>query len=180
MSSLDDAWKWYNDTKRSLTLVRRLANKHWGSWDAESGIGRDDLFRNVASDRLASEMATAAGHLEDFAVFALFAAFEAEVRGRLLADTDQQRAAVSHTALRFWMSEAEQSFLSGSFFRVLESLKEPELNDLIEQVNQVRRYRNWVAHGRREEPEAAVAPPEAYRRLRAFLDALNAPPPPAA
>jgi hypothetical protein len=34
----------------------------------------------------------------------------------------------------------------GSFFAVLQSYKGPDDN-LIEQVNQVRRYRNWVAHG---------------------------------
>jgi len=42
----------------------------------------------------------------------------------------------------------------------------------IEEVNQVRRYRNWVAHGRRAEPAEYVTPPAAYRRLRAFLAAL--------
>lgn len=177
MTTLEDAWKWYADTKRSLKLVRRLAGAHWGSWGAESKIGRDDLFRNVDSPRLDEDARGAALQLEEFAVFALFAAFEAEVRGRVLADTARERASVSHTALRFWMGEAEQSFLGGSFFRVLDALKTAELNDLIEQVNQVRRYRNWVAHGRREEPQAEVTPPEAYRRLRALLDALYPPPP---
>lgn len=180
MNTLDDAWKWYEDTRRGLELVQRLAGRHWRSWEPESRIGRDPMFRGVDHDGLGRDMASAVQHLQDFAVFVLFSVFEAEVRDRVLIDTSAERTAVTHPALAYWMRQAKQSIEEGSFFRVLEGFKSPELNDLIEQVNQVRRYRNWVAHGRREEPEAAVAPPEAYRRLRAFLDALNAPPPPPA
>ncbi len=176
MNTLDDAWKWYQDTQRGLDLVRRLAGPHWGSWGPESQIGRDDSFRNVKPDRLAGDMESAVQHLQDFAVFVLFSVFEVEVRDRVLSDTAAERAAVTHPALAYWMRQAEQTLAEGSFFRVLDGFKSPELNDLIEQVNQVRRYRNWVAHGRREHPAEAVAPPEAHRRLRAFLDALDNPP----
>ena len=38
--------------------------------------------------------------------------------------------------------------------------------NLTEQVNQVRKSRNWVAHGRRGEPENSVVPDIAIERLR--------------
>jgi len=44
----------------------------------------------------------------------------------------------------------------------------------MEEVNQVRRYRNWVAHGRRDGPPAAVDPRTAYDRLQRFLDRMSA------
>lgn len=61
---------------------------------------------------------------------------------------------------------------------MLEPYKSPATNDLIEQVNQVRRYRNWVAHGRREDmrPEAEVYPKTAYDRLQKILTALQSMP----
>jgi hypothetical protein len=40
-------------------------------------------------------------------------------------------------------------------------------------VDQVRDYRNWVAHGRREVPTNNITPRIAYDRLAAFLDALG-------
>jgi len=40
-------------------------------------------------------------------------------------------------------------------------------------MNQVRRYRNWVAHGRRTAKPAAVDPETAFRRLKEFLDVLG-------
>jgi hypothetical protein len=46
--------------------------------------------------------------------------------------------------------------------------------NLTEEVNQVRRYRNWVAHGRRMEQPAAVDPATAYDRLKRFLNHFGA------
>jgi len=36
-------------------------------------------------------------------------------------------------------------------------------------VNQVRRYRNWAAHGRRGDEPESIDPPAAYFRLSTFL-----------
>ena len=59
--------------------------------------------------------------------------------------------------------------------RVLEPLKKQDRvsADLITQVDQVRDYRNWVAHGRRDAPTNNVPPEIAYERLTEFLSALG-------
>ena len=49
--------------------------------------------------------------------------------------------------------------------------------NLTEEVNQVRRFRNWVAHGRRETPENNVTPEAAFDRLERYLKLLRAPEP---
>jgi hypothetical protein len=176
MNTLADAWAWYQGTKLSLRLVERLADKHWGSWDPAGGIARDDYFLNVEPGELGAEVRSAEEHLDDFAVFVLFSVFEAEVRTKVLDDTHAERQSVTHPSLAYWMRQAKTAIEEGSFFRVLEGFKSPGLNDLIEQVNQVRRYRNWVAHDRRDEPAASVSPDVAYDRLRRFLEALSPPP----
>jgi hypothetical protein len=66
----------------------------------------------------------------------------------------------------------KDSIEQGSFFRVLEPYKDVDAN-LVEEVNQVRRYRNWVAHGRRTDQPAAVDPTTAYGRLKRFLARLD-------
>jgi hypothetical protein len=72
------------------------------------------------------------------------------------------------------MTGGRERIAEGSFFHVLAAYKSGVDPGLIEQVNQVRRYRNWVAHGRRagEIPDN-VTPRAAYDRLRAFLSALG-------
>jgi len=56
----------------------------------------------------------------------------------------------------------------GSFFAVLDAHKGPH-DDLLEAVNQVRRYRNWVSHGKRGARPPDVSPRVAYERLGEFL-----------
>lgn len=71
-----------------------------------------------------------------------------------------------------------EQIAEGSFFRVLQPFKDVDAN-LVEEVNQVRRYRNWVAHGRGGEEPANVTPSIAYDRLQRFLEKIQ-PKPPAA
>jgi hypothetical protein len=44
---------------------------------------------------------------------------------------------------------------------------------LVESVNQVRRYRNWVAHGRRIAKPDAVDTETAFRHLKDFLNGVG-------
>ncbi|MGP0068681.1 MAG: hypothetical protein ACLQGP_34405 [Isosphaeraceae bacterium] len=62
----------------------------------------------------------------------------------------------------------------GSFYsNVLDLFKKLDHN-LIEVVNQVRRNRNWVAHGRREEKKPMnMSPKDTLERLRAFLQLIG-------
>jgi hypothetical protein len=59
-----------------------------------------------------------------------------------------------------------------SFSRILEIFKGMDAS-LVEEANQVRRYRNWVAHGRQSDPRAKVIPKVAYDRLSRFLKAIT-------
>jgi uncharacterized protein YutE (UPF0331/DUF86 family) len=70
------------------------------------------------------------------------------------------------------MATLNDTIEHGSFYRVLEAYKILDPN-LIEEVNQVRRYRNWVAHGRRGVPPDNVGPEAAYDRLGRFLERLE-------
>jgi hypothetical protein len=173
MNTLEDAWEWYQTTKRGSRMVRRLAQNHWGAWDENSTLGRDNTFRNVDAAKLAEEVTAAEGHLDDFAVFVLFSLFEGQVRELILERTARERAGVRHPALVRWVEELEEVLTHGSFGRLLESLKAPHLNHLVEQVSQVRRYRNWIAHGRRGKPLESITPKDAHERLRALFDVLS-------
>lgn len=72
------------------------------------------------------------------------------------------------------LDEAIQNIEQSSIFRVLDVFKAQDAN-LVEEINQVRQYRNWVAHGRRGESPAFVDPETAYRRLKRFLDRFASP-----
>lgn len=178
MTSLASAWEWYVGVSRTLRRLERLATHHWTELPWGGPLGLDNVLRDVSGDDVQRDVAGSIGSLNDIGVFVLFAAFEAEVRAKVMERTADERASVTHPALTYWMRQAEVSIEEGSFFRVLEGFKSPPLHDLIEQVNQVRRYRNWVAHGRHGSRPDNVTPLDAHSRLLAFLDALDTPPPP--
>ncbi|HEV3436070.1 MAG TPA: hypothetical protein VG122_01850 [Gemmata sp.] len=102
--------------------------------------------------------------------------FESLVRDRVLTILDAALPPTVDPVLLRALESARDGIVEGSFFRVLEAHKrsgDSPHNDLIEQVNQVRKYRNWVAHGRRGKQPDVVAPRAAYERLRAFLTLLG-------
>jgi hypothetical protein len=172
MTSLEKAWKWYQGVRASLHRLGRLADKHWTALSGSS-VGRDDRFKELDGKSVFDDAKAGLRDLDDFAVFVLFSAFEAEVRDRVTSDTRTERESVTHPSLHFWMKQAEEAFEKGSFSRVLISFKSEGLADLIESVNQVRGYRNWVAHGRRKKKPDMVTPEMAHERLQAFLAAVS-------
>jgi hypothetical protein len=99
--------------------------------------------------------------------------FESIIRDRVLDEVVAEFPPRRHVAIRRAFEEMKEGIEQGSFFRVLDPYKEINA-DLVEEVNQVRRYRNWVAHGRHTEQSAAVNPTTAYNRLKRFLDLLGA------
>lgn len=131
MTSLDEAWAWYQAARRSAALVRRLAAKHWDA------LPTDDLLRD-GRDKILEAGTLAGNPLDDLAVVVLFSVFEAAVRERVLADMESDANALTNVVLKAAAADAQERVEVGSFYRILEAYKSPELNDLIEHVNQVR------------------------------------------
>jgi hypothetical protein len=110
--------------------------------------------------------------LDDLAVLVLFSVFEVTVRDLAKADVDRETAALQHPAVMRAVRDLKEAIENGSFGRVTESYKSMDVG-LTAQVNQVRKFRNWVAHGRRGRPENSVEPEAAMDRLRRYLARLE-------
>jgi hypothetical protein len=102
--------------------------------------------------------------------------FESHVRDYLAARIKPEAAGLSDPILKEAAEDAIQGVEEGSFSRrVLSPLKEQGhvSGALVTQVDQVRDYRNWVAHGRRDAPTNNITPLMAYERLKEFLAVLS-------
>src|SRR5262245_35876056 len=107
--------------------------------------------------------------MDDLAVLVLFSVFESEVRKVLAAEIKKEitEKNVSHSVLLNAVEDLISQVEEGSFFEILEPFKALD-HDLVEEVNQVRKYRNWVAHGKRGKRPPSVDPRSAYDRLNRF------------
>jgi len=172
IASLADAWSWYESVKTLTLAMRQLGSKHWDSLPWEGSLGRDNRLCDLEAPEIIERSDAILANIDDLCVLLLFSVFETFVRDRVLGDIDAEKPTSRHPAIQHAIEDLKESIEHGSFFRILESYK--KLNtDLVEQVNQVRKYRNWVAHGRRGVPENNVDPRTAYIRLQQFLDELN-------
>jgi hypothetical protein len=173
IASLDDAWDWYESTRQLARTMQRMGEKHWNNLPWDGDLGRDDHLRHLESAVILSFSETVLDDLDDLCVLLLFSVFESIIRERVLAEVEAEFPPLRHVAIKRAFEEMKDGIEQGSFFRVLEPYKEINAN-LIEEVNQVRRYRNWVAHGQRTEQPAAVNPTTAYERLKRFLEVIGA------
>ena len=174
MMTLAEAWNWYEKTKKQLTLFGRIGRKHWENlpWDGE--LGKDDKLKTLVAGDIEADTNFCVDHWRDFAILILFSAFESILRDRAQSDVQSERDRLNHPLVTRILDEAIQDIEQSSIFRVLDVFKGQDAN-LVEEVNQVRRYRNWVAHGRRGEPQSVVDPESAYDRLKRFLDQFTEP-----
>jgi hypothetical protein len=173
IASLADAWRWYEAARDLARAMERLGEKHWDKlpWDDE--LGRDNRLNELTAAEVRDGSQTVLEDLDDLCVLLLFSVFEATIRERVLAEVKAELPPLRHVAIKRALDEMKEGIEHGSFFKVLEPYKDVDAN-LTEEVNQVRRYRNWVAHGRRTDQPAAVNPAAAYDRLKRFLDRLGA------
>lgn len=171
---MEEAWGWYQETRRQLRLWERMVSRYWDDLPWEGKLGGDDRFRNLDETQLVDASKAALGQIDDLAVLVLFSVFESMIRGRVAAGirSQMQEKAVDNAVIVLAVDEAVRKVEEGSFHWVLQSFKAVDHN-LVEEVNQVRRYRNWVAHGRRGESPAAVEPATAYDRLNRFWQLIG-------
>ncbi len=177
MTTLEEAWVWYRAVAEGMQRLAHLAN-FWGGFPWGEGhrwvsqVERDNVLRHVEVDVLERDAKAVTDEHDDLAVLVLFSVFEANVRDHLKAQLAPELGRLRHPSLVKAGEEVAEAIEQGSFGKLLQAFKiEAKDKDLVEQVNQIRKHRNWVAHGRRPDmkPDAAVEPRVAYERLREFL-----------
>jgi hypothetical protein len=177
MRTLADALNWYRATKQNLERMKRFGEKHWSDPSLENAsMWKDDEFKMLEALNIVAETTVSLKPIDDLAVVVLFSVFESRVRDYLIELIEPQAQAITDPILKEAADDAMQGVKEGSFYRrVLEPLKSQGRipADLVTQIDQIRDYRNWVAHGRRAAPTNNITPEMAYVRLNEFLAALG-------
>lgn len=174
IASLADAWAWYEAVRTQARYLQRLGHRHWDRPEWYEALSLDDVFRHVEKGDLEEGAVRVLRDLDDLGVLLMFSVFEATVRDRAWADVEESLPERLHPMVSHAIDGLKREIEGGSFGRVTEAFKSLD-HDLVERVSQVRRYRNWVAHGRRDEQPDVVTPAEAFRRLTEFLERMGVP-----
>ncbi len=172
MRTLDEAWKWYEETKQLLVLMKRLGDRYWADLPWDGKLARDDAFRDLDGNLIVEMADDSLEHFDDLAIVFLFATFEISVRDHVMESIVSEASLISHPLLKHAIEGAISTIKKGSILTLLEGFKRID-HSLVEEVSQVRQYRNWVAHGKRGREPGFVDPGTAFTRLVKFLNLLD-------
>jgi hypothetical protein len=100
MNSLEDAWRWYQDTRTLVQVTRRLATHYWDELPWEGRLGRDDHLRLLESGDLDARAGFSLAYIDDLAVIVLFFVFEGLVRERVQREVEDEARTLRHAALQ--------------------------------------------------------------------------------
>lgn len=181
MKTLSEAWAWYKATRDNLRRMKRLGEKHWNHESLEeASIWDDEQFKTIEANDVIQQTADALKPLEDLAILVLFSVFEAAVRDHIEVIVQPEANKLTHPILKDAASEALEGVREGSFARrILKPLQDQKriTSELSDKVNQVRDYRNWIAHGKRKTTRKrkveVLSAQQTFDRLKEFLDQLG-------
>lgn len=164
-------WSWFQFARDSIELAVQQVRAE------PDRIPPGLVFSRHASPQEAlAHLAKAKAELDDLMVLVLFAVFEQTLRAHM--------ALTCAETCRGVPSETQASLVSGAFKRLekcsLEQLlalyKAVVKAGLVKPAQDVKAYRNWVAHGKKEPRPSGVveiAPATARDSLAGFLSALG-------
>lgn len=170
--TLDDAWKWYKAVDRLVRHMRRMAANYWDREELSNLLSRDSIFRNRTAAAILDDANRIEEDLEDLAVLVLFTVFEAEVRGVAQLDAERLLRETAHPAMLSAARDLEDAIERGSFSK-LTAAYQPMDVDMTAQIDQIRDFRNWVAHGRRGPVKNLTKPESAIERMRRYVEKMG-------
>ena len=163
--TLDEAWEWSQSVDRLVRNMQRMAAKYWDRDELATLLERDGVFRDRTAASIEDDAKRVLDDLLDLSVLILFSVFEAEVRDLAGVDADRLIREVQHPAMLSGARDLRESIKRGSFGKVTSAYRPMDVN-LTAQIDQIRDYRNWVAHGRRDFIDNLTYPERAIMRMR--------------
>ena len=115
MTTLLDAWIWYEKNRRLLQLIRRLGKKYWNHlpWPI---LEKDDRFRLLEGKTVEAEAESVLAEFDDLGIFVLFSVFEAVVRIYVHSNVSHEAAGLQHEALKRGAEHLLRNIADGSFY----------------------------------------------------------------
>lgn len=170
--TLEVAYQWYVAARNTLKRARRLAERHWAKLPHELPLFKDKHFVELDAAVFQREAELGLSALEDLAVMVMFSAFEAEFREHVSLQLLHDAELLTHPLSLKVMNDALREIEKESIERTLSSFAVTNLNEdkMILRVQDIRDFRNWVAHGKKGPSPKVIEPNQAFQSLKRLLD----------
>lgn len=168
---LDSIWRAYGITLDSYGVVRRSLSLAQRALALQGG-----QFATMNNDQeILDALDAAQEELDDQTVMFLYAAFEARLRDHVTAQGHHLAAAAQPGPqfgpnLQNWFIELCNETRMDKVVALFESWAGPTG---VAQAGSIRKYRHWLAHGKRGAIPPSVTPQLAYNSLTSFLQSCQ-------
>jgi hypothetical protein len=165
---LDSILAAYETTRNAFKVLHRCV-KFGPAWQERPF--RNTTFHRQEPGRIAQRLDEANAELDKLALFSLYAGFEARLRDHVSGHAGLLRSAAGPDR-QFGEALADEfgAYIGGPRFgKLIELFGHAVGEDLIAKAGAIRKFRHWVAHGRRGPAPPSVPPRAAYKTLTEFL-----------
>lgn len=167
MNELDRIINWYEIAMESQHVVLEILNSAPHNIPANTVIGSKEP-REIKNNLIVAE-----NELNDLTILSLIASFEQLVLDFTVKIVNEN---IENTKNPLFYKMSKYAFKNADrwhFVDILDLFKSVINPQIIGDVKQVYKYRNWVAHGKKDRKPLTLEPYIAHERLSQFLDKLE-------
>jgi hypothetical protein len=165
---LDPILAAYETTRNAFKVLYRCV-RFGPAWQERPF--RNTTFHRQEAGHVTERLNAANTELDKLTLFSLYAAFEARLRDHVSGHVGLLRAAGTPDP-QFGEALADEfgAFVGGPRFgKLIELFDHAVGEELIAKAGAIRKFRHWMAHGRRGPAPPSVPPRAAYNTLTEFL-----------
>lgn len=167
MSQLDETVAWYRTVKANQLLVSKVLKDH------TKVVPETSPFFGLSESEATRMLEESAAEVEDLTVVALVSFFEQLVIDSLRELTERTETDQTSPMMGALAGFAFRDVERWRFDDILKLFEAPLQDGLLDQVRNIYRYRNWVAHGKRKQKPVVTDPVTAYEALSQFLSSVG-------
>lgn len=167
MNELDRIISWYEISMDSQHVVLEILNS------SPQSIPKNTVIGSKEQKEVKENLLVAENELNDLTILSLVAAFEQlvlEVTNKIIeCNVNNTKNTLFYQMSKYAFKNAER----WHFGDILNLFKSVIDSQIIGDVKQVYKYRNWVAHGKKNRKPLALEPYIAHERLSQFLNRIK-------
>jgi hypothetical protein len=164
MSVLDPVMEWYEVADDNQRLMRMFLLKHPDLFPLDS------VLSSKTSEEARNTLDKAKTELDDLTIVSLFSIFESKLLNHIASIINTISSEPPNAFIKSVAEYAVKNSERWSVNDILDLYKSKINPELIGNIKQIYKYRNWVAHGKKAARPVVLDPNTAYQRLDDFLE----------
>lgn len=167
MSQPDETIAWYRVIKTNQQLAAKVVR------DYTEAVPQSSPFFGLSEAEATQLLEKSAAEVDDLTVLALVSFFEQLILDHIRGLSEKIKAEQSVSTTKAFTDYAFKDIERWRFLELLKLFEADIDRSLLDSVRNLYKYRNWVAHGKRQQKSFVTDPVKTHEALSAFLNKIG-------